>query len=56
VVVPLTEHPLPKGIYFDDCAPHYHMRLAHIVAILVGMLLWLVLIIAAIAIYRALKG
>jgi hypothetical protein len=51
----MIEHPR-KGIYFDDCAPHYHMRLAHVVAILVGLAMWVAIIVVTIVIYRALKG
>ena len=53
--MPMIDHPR-KGIYFDDCAPHMRIRPIAIVALLVAMLLWLVLIFAAVAIYRYVRG
>ena len=51
----MIEHPR-KGIYFDSCAPHYHMRASHAVAILVGLVIWIVIIVVAVVIFRALRG
>jgi hypothetical protein len=56
VVVPLIEHLPPNGFYFDDCAPHHHMRLSHVVAILVGLAMWVAIVVVAIVIFRALRG
>jgi hypothetical protein len=53
--MPLVTRPR-NGLYLDDCAPHFGFKVWHAVAILGGMFMWLVLIFAAVAIYRFLRG
>ncbi len=53
--MPLINHPR-SGLYLDDCAPHMRIRPIAIAAMLVAMVLWLILIFAAVAVYRYLRG
>lgn len=53
--MPLLEHPR-NGLWLDTCAPHLRFKVWHAAALLAGMVLWIVLILAVVAAYRALNG
>jgi hypothetical protein len=53
--MPLSNHPR-SGLYLDPCAPHMRVRLGMLIAGLVSLVLWFILIFAAVAVYRYLRG
>lgn len=51
----MSEHPY-RGLYPDNCAPHYRVSLSLVLAMLAGLALWILLILAAVAVYRLVAG